>query len=92
MRLLLPARATPRCWRPTSTRAGALDCPITAMGGIDDARASGDELEAWGRETRSHFTVRRFAGGHFFFRQSEELVVGLVCAQLAEAPVLAEHR
>lgn len=96
MRLLLPALRADFEMLETYeyTSEEPLDCPITAMGGIDDARASGDELEAWGRETRSHFTVRRFAGGHFFFffRPSEELVVGLVRAQLAEAPVLAEHR
>lgn len=94
MRLLLPALRADFEMLETYeyTSEEPLDCPITAMGGMDDARASDDELEAWGRETRHRLTVRRFAGGHFFFRGCEEQVVGLVRAQLEETPVPAGGR
>ncbi len=94
MRLLLPAlRADFEMLQTYEyTSEEPLECPITVMGGIDDALASGNELDAWGRETRHRFTVRRFAGGHFFFRSCEEQVVGLVRAQVEETPVAAGHR
>jgi medium-chain acyl-[acyl-carrier-protein] hydrolase len=55
-----------------------LDCPITAIAGIDDARATERDIAGWARETRAGFSIRRFPGGHFFFRDLEGAVADLV--------------
>jgi medium-chain acyl-[acyl-carrier-protein] hydrolase len=68
-----------------------LDCPITAIAGIDDLRATAHEIEAWGRETRVAFSVRRFPGGHFFFRDRERIVTELLRSELAVGAPQAAH-
>jgi len=42
------------------------DFPITAFGGQTDHRTDPDELEAWKEHTTGSFSVRFFAGGHFY--------------------------
>lgn len=59
-----------------------LDCPITAIAGIDDPRATEREIQGWERETRVAFSIRRFPGGHFFFRDREKTVAELVRSAL----------
>ena len=55
-----------------------LDCPITAIGGLDDTRAPLEALEAWAGETTGPFQLKRFPGGHFYFRQANTALVELV--------------
>lgn len=43
-----------------------LDCPLTVLGGIGDEEATPEELQAWSIYTAKRFTLRLFAGGHFF--------------------------
>jgi medium-chain acyl-[acyl-carrier-protein] hydrolase len=75
--LLLPALradiAALEMHRPPPLRE-PLDCPILALGGVDDRLAPRAHLEAWRRETRSDFRVQMFAGGHFYLDQSREAV------------------
>lgn len=52
-----------------------LACPITAFGGLDDARARRDELEAWREHTRAAFRIEMFPGGHFFLRSAQDLLL-----------------
>jgi len=49
-----------------------LPCPITAYGGADDPDADADLLRPWQELTRAPFTMRLFAGGHFFIHQSRQ--------------------
>lgn len=44
-----------------------LSCPVTAFGGLGDAWAPADMVEAWGLETRGDFRSRFYPGGHFYF-------------------------
>lgn len=55
-----------------------LDCPITAIGGLEDSRAPLASLEAWRLETRGPFQIHRFPGGHFYFRKADVELVELV--------------
>jgi surfactin synthase thioesterase subunit len=84
MRLLLPAlRADFEMLETYEYSEGEpLDCPITAIAGIDDPRATAYEIEGWERETRVGFSIRRFPGGHFFFRDRERAVAELVRGEL----------
>jgi surfactin synthase thioesterase subunit len=50
----------------------ALDCPITAFGGLDDEVFSREELEAWSEQTRSRFNIQMFPGDHFFLNGKEK--------------------
>ena len=43
-----------------------LHCPITALGGLQDPYVDREQLEAWRQHTQGDFSVRMFAGDHFF--------------------------
>jgi len=43
-----------------------LDCPIHALVGDDDPKASVGEVEAWGGHTTAGFKLHVFPGGHFY--------------------------
>jgi surfactin synthase thioesterase subunit len=60
-----------------------LSCPIAAFAGSDDRWATLVELEAWRRETTGPFTVRRFAGGHFYLQGAESPLLEEIVARLA---------
>jgi medium-chain acyl-[acyl-carrier-protein] hydrolase len=60
-----------------------LDCPITCFGGLDDAEARRDELDAWGTHTAKEFQVCMFPGGHFFLQSAVDRVAA------ALAPIFA---
>ncbi len=47
----------------------ALPCPLVALGGAADPRASPAELRAWQALTQASFTLRVFQGDHFYFNQ-----------------------
>lgn len=51
-----------------------LDCPITAFGGLQDYEVSRKRLEAWRTQTNAGFSLRMFAGDHFFLHKAEPLL------------------
>lgn len=59
-----------------------LDVPITALVADGDATVGAGDVEAWERYTTRAFTVRRFSGGHFFFRQQRDAVLDVLLAPL----------
>ncbi|HEX8318525.1 thioesterase II family protein [Longimicrobium sp.] len=59
-----------------------LDCPITAYGGVADAKATREVIEAWGRHTRGPFVMRMFPGGHFFHQSEREGFLRVFSADL----------
>jgi medium-chain acyl-[acyl-carrier-protein] hydrolase len=60
-----------------------LDVSIVACGGILDPRASYDDIDAWRVHTRAPFTLRMFAGDHFFLQSHRDELVGFIAEQLA---------
>jgi len=52
-----------------------LDCAIACFGGDQDRRVSREDLEAWREQTRGSFTLRVFAGGHFFIDSARAAVL-----------------
>lgn len=49
----------------------ALDCPITALGGLEDPDVTREHVEAWGKVTTGHFRLRMFPGHHFFLHDHD---------------------
>ena len=48
-----------------------LDCPISVLGGWQDNGVSRAELDAWRLQTAAQFSLRMFAGGHFFIKSAK---------------------
>jgi medium-chain acyl-[acyl-carrier-protein] hydrolase len=52
-----------------------LACGITALGGLQDAQVSNDDLLAWRKHTSGSFEVCNFPGNHFFINTATEDVL-----------------
>ncbi len=48
----------------------ALDCPISAFGGLADVEVPREDLESWGVHSNSGFKLRMLEGDHFFLGQA----------------------
>ncbi|MEU1313379.1 alpha/beta fold hydrolase [Streptomyces cinnamoneus] len=59
-----------------------LRCPVTALTGDDDPKATVDEARAWGEHTTGEFRLRVFPGGHFYIGDSTDEVAREVAAPL----------
>ncbi|NEO29470.1 MAG: thioesterase [Symploca sp. SIO3C6] len=64
------------------TPEAPLDCPITAFGGLQDWKASADDLKAWREQTKVEFSLEMFTGDHFFLNSSESLLLNSVNQKL----------
>ncbi|HEX2689111.1 MAG TPA: alpha/beta fold hydrolase [Kofleriaceae bacterium] len=60
-----------------------LDCPITALGGERDEKATLDELDAWSTQTRAAFERETFPGGHFFLQSARDALLGSLSRRLS---------
>lgn len=60
-----------------------LDCPITALGGLTDEKATIDELDAWRAQTSAAFERETFPGGHFFLQSAREAFLGSLSQRLS---------
>jgi len=60
----------------------ALDCPITAFGGLEDAEATQAELAAWNIHTTKAFRVSMFSGNHFFLHAAQNLLLAEIARDL----------
>ena len=60
-----------------------LDLPITALGGLEDADASREDLDAWRAHTSKGFVLRMFPGNHFFLHTMRTRLLGAVLQDLA---------
>jgi medium-chain acyl-[acyl-carrier-protein] hydrolase len=52
-----------------------LNCPITAFGGLEDWKASCEDLEAWREQTNADFSLQMFPGDHFFVHSAQPLLL-----------------
>lgn len=60
-----------------------LPCPITALGGLTDDRASAGELDAWQAQTSAAFEREIFPGGHFFLQTERTAFLGSLSRRLS---------
>ncbi|WP_424098349.1 alpha/beta fold hydrolase [Moorena producens] len=59
-----------------------LNCPIVALGGIDDEEASYDRLITWREYTHSSFSVQTFPGGHFYLNEDRQSLLQFISQTL----------
>ncbi len=85
MRLLLPALRADFAVRETYQYRPEppLDCPLSAFGGSQDARVSREALEGWREHTTGAFSLRMFAGDHFFAFTAARPVLEAIAEGLA---------
>jgi medium-chain acyl-[acyl-carrier-protein] hydrolase len=62
-----------------------LDCPISAFGGVADARVNRHDVTAWQHETRGPFSVRMFEGDHFFLHEARTPLLRAISEDLSQA-------
>jgi len=60
-----------------------LDCPITALGGLDDSDVTREELAAWCERTTGSFSMRMFPGDHFYLHAAQLPLLETITAALA---------
>ena len=53
----------------------ALECPITAFGGLQDREVDRENLEAWQEQTRAAFALQMFPGDHFFLNSGQTMLL-----------------
>ncbi|MFE9775273.1 thioesterase II family protein [Streptomyces sp. NPDC005931] len=84
LRLVLPAvRVDYRAVETYRHRAGPEpSCPVAVLRGADDPKVTREEAEAWRDHTTGLCTLDTFPGGHFFLREAQADVVGVVRARL----------
>ena len=76
MQLIMPVlRADFEACQTYSYQTDApFDCPITALGGLQDREVKRADLEAWSKHTTGAFSLRMFPGDHFFLNNSQPLL------------------
>lgn len=84
MRLMLPTLRADFavCETYVYTHEEPLGCPISVFGGLQDREVSQSELEAWHKQTYNSFTLRMFAGHHFFLHSAQESLLEVMSQEL----------
>lgn len=59
-----------------------LTCPITAIGGLEDATVSYDDIKAWSEQTTATFSARMLPGDHFFIHSAKTLLLQVLSKEL----------
>lgn len=62
-----------------------LDCPISALGGLQDRHVSRADLEGWRQHTSASFSLRMFPGGHFYLNSQRALLLQTVARDLSDS-------
>jgi len=60
-----------------------LDCPLWALGGLQDVYATRERLEPWGELTTGPFSVRMFPGDHFYLNTAQPLLLRTLARALS---------
>ncbi|GGM33949.1 oleoyl-ACP hydrolase [Longimycelium tulufanense] len=61
----------------------AVSCPIVALTGDEDPRASIDDVTLWAEHTTGEFDLHVLRGGHFFLNEQPQQVTRVVTERLA---------
>jgi medium-chain acyl-[acyl-carrier-protein] hydrolase len=61
-----------------------LECPITALGGLQDVEVPREHLDAWREQTRAAFSLRMLPGDHFFLSSSRLLLLRILSKEISQ--------
>lgn len=61
----------------------ALDCPISAFGGLSDVEVPREDLQQWAPHSRASFKLRMLRGGHFFVAEPNLNLCGALVEDLS---------
>lgn len=88
MRLMLPALRADLavCETYVHVEQAPLECPVSALGGVDDLEVPGGDLAAWAEQTRGPFALHMLPGDHFFLQGSRDGVLRVVADALSGGP------
>ena len=64
------------------TEEPPLDCPITAVGGLEDTEVPFEKLQPWGEQTTAAFSLKMLPGDHFFLHSSKDLLLRIISQTL----------
>lgn len=67
------------------TQEPALDCPITAFGGLYDRDVSEEMIAAWKKQTTGSFRLCMMPGDHFFVHSAQDQILGVVSQQCTKS-------
>jgi surfactin synthase thioesterase subunit len=70
------------CERYRLHRVHLLQSPVVTLSGGQDEDASESDMQMWRKLTTGEFRSFTFPGGHFFFKENHNNVIGLVCEEL----------
>ncbi len=73
------------CETYTYSAEPPLDCPITALSGLQDSYVSREAIEAWKQQTAGAFHAGLFPGDHFYLNDSRPLLMELVARECSAA-------
>jgi medium-chain acyl-[acyl-carrier-protein] hydrolase len=84
MQLMLPLLRADfaLCDKHTYVEDAPLDCPITALGGLEDRAITRGQLASWREQTNSSFNLRMFPGNHFFIRTAASPALRMISKEL----------
>ncbi|MFJ9033829.1 thioesterase II family protein [Streptomyces sp. NPDC102274] len=86
LRMVLPAiRSDYRAIETYGPVDATVDCPITALVGDDDPKATPSEADAWRAHTTAAFHIQVFRGGHFYLSPRAVEVIAVVREALRSA-------
>ena len=60
----------------------ALDCPITAFGGLNDPVVTGEMIAAWKEQTTGSFRLCMMPGDHFFVHSAQKQILSVLVQEL----------
>ncbi|NEP09470.1 MAG: thioesterase [Symploca sp. SIO2C1] len=86
MQLFLPVLRADMTLAQTysSSQVEPLDCPIFALGSLEDEEASYERLVSWREYTRSSFSVQTFPGGHFYLNENRQPLLQFISQTLQD--------
>lgn len=63
-----------------------LNCPITAIGGLEDSEVTREEVAAWNKQTTNQeFKLRFFPGDHFFLHKQQPALLRVIAQDLLQS-------
>ncbi|GAA2100864.1 alpha/beta fold hydrolase [Streptomyces albiaxialis] len=62
-----------------------LSCPVYAMVGDSDPKASVDEVRSWGDHTKERFELQTYPGGHFYLNAQAPRVIDAISRAVMSA-------